>query len=99
MAPAAICFRVGTRLTGYRFLINGTSHSEAGYMQRVDARGAFSLCLCIHPEESGSIPDPPRHRGGIALTLREYSARVSRGALSGKTLREASPAIIGEWRW
>ncbi len=66
-------------------------------MQRVDARGAISLRLC-HPEESGPIPDPPRHRGGIALTLREYSATVSRGALSGKTLREFSRANLRERR-
>jgi hypothetical protein len=36
--------------------------------QRVNARGVFSLRLS-NLEESGSIPDPPNHRGGIALAL------------------------------
>jgi hypothetical protein len=43
--------------------------------QRVDARGAFSLRL-YDSEESGSIPDPPKHRVGIALTLRRKHVKI-----------------------
>ena len=38
-------------------------------MQRVDARGATSLCLIPHPEETESILDPPKHCGGIVEAL------------------------------
>jgi hypothetical protein len=44
-------------------------------LQRVHARGAFSLRLS-YSEESGSIPDPPKHRVGIALTLRDQPAMI-----------------------
>jgi len=43
--------------------------------QRVGARGALSLRLS-YSEESGSIPDPPKHRVGIALTLRDQHAKI-----------------------
>ena len=69
---------------------NGLSHAAVGVMQRVNARGAFSLRL-VHLEESGSIPDPPNHRGGIALTLREKSATMPNGALSGVCLTRRRP--------
>ena len=79
---------------------NGLSHAAVGVMQRVNARGAFSLRL-VHLEESGSIPDPPNHRGGIALTLRAYSATIPHLALSGfcLTLRDIAATLVRGIAW